>query len=169
MPDLESDQALMQGDKKSLIRYLRKFFHPNFYIELLACFALASCFAVPMAAHSQEIIVNSTVTQETISANTLRAIFGMRLRTWENGSPITVFVLATNHPTHVKFTKDALGVFSYQLERAWDRLVYSGTGQAPIEVFSEREMLMKVATTPGSIGYVKEESIDERVRRLQIL
>lgn len=158
----------MQGDKKSLIRYLRKYFYLNSFIELLACFALASCFAGPVA-HSQEIIVNSTVTQETISANTLRAIFGMRLRTWEDGSPITVFVLATNHPTHVKFTKDALGVFSYQLERAWDRLVYSGTGQAPIEVYSEKEMLMKVATTPGSIGYVKEESIDERVRRLQIL
>jgi hypothetical protein len=46
------------------------------------------------------------------------------------------------------------------MRSAWDRLVYSGTGQAPLEVSSEEEMRAKIASTPGAIGYLKTVSID---------
>ena len=39
---------------------------------------------------------------------------------------------------------------------AWDRLVFSGTGQAPDTVTSTEEMLARVASTPGAIGYLSQ-------------
>ena len=38
-----------------------------------------------------------------IARNALSAIFGMRLRAWEDGTPIRVYVLPDNHAVHVLF------------------------------------------------------------------
>ena len=77
----------------------------------------------------------------------------MRLRTWEDGTPTRVYVLPDNHAVHVMFCKQILGVFPHQYRTAWDRLVYSGTGQAPLEVESEDEMRARVAGIQGRGGY----------------
>jgi len=103
---------------------------------------------------AQEVVVHQDVRQEEISRNTLRAIFGMRLLKWPDGRAIKVFVLQDDHTTHITFSKSTLHMFPYQLRRAWDRQVYSGTGQSPNEVSSLKEMLEKVASTPGAIGYL---------------
>lgn len=118
--------------------------------------------------HAQYVVVHPEVQQEKISRNGLRAIFGMRLRTWANGTPITVFVLKDNATLHVQFSKHILHMFPYQLRRAWDRQVFSGTGQSPREVDSLEEMHNKVATTPGAIGYLHEGEPHEGLAELQI-
>ena len=59
-------------------------------------------------------------------------------------------------------------IFPYQLRSAWDRLVFSGIGQAPIRVNSVEEMLDRVANTPGAIGYLWKTNIDESVDVLQV-
>lgn len=51
--------------------------------------------------------------------------------------------------------KTVLGIYPYQLRQSWDRLIYSGFAQAPFLVESEKEMLRRVAETPGAIGYVR--------------
>lgn len=90
----------------------------------------------------------------------------MRLRNWSDNTPITVFVLRNDDPLHTAFTKEVLNMFPHQLQRAWDRLVFSGTGQAPIVVNSMQEMAERVAATPGAVGYLERELIDERLRVL---
>lgn len=123
-----------------------------------------------LCAHTDaaEVIVNSSVSQPAISQNTLRAIFGMRLLQWPDGGPITVYVLPIKDPVHENFIKERLGIFPHQLERSWDLLVFSGTGQSPISVESEKEMRKRVAETPGAIGYLSRTDFDERVRLLPI-
>jgi hypothetical protein len=78
----------------------------------------------------------------------------MRLRRWDDGTPVRVFVLSDRDPAHREFSKKLLGVFPHQLRRSWDRTVFSGLGQAPTEVEDEAEMLRRVAETPGAVGYV---------------
>ncbi|MGH8592045.1 MAG: hypothetical protein ACREXX_22850 [Gammaproteobacteria bacterium] len=137
-----------------------------------------------------DVVVNPAAPAgPAIARNTLSAIFGMRLRAWEDGSPIRVYVLPDNHAAHVMFCKQILGLFPHQYRTAWDRLVYSGTGQAPIEVASEEEMRTrvagarsdtlivvdteeemrtKVAGTSGALGYLSRKMIDESVTALPI-
>jgi len=117
---------------------------------------------------SPAIIASTEVTQTTLSRNALRAIFGMRLRSWPSGEPIQVFVLRDNHPLHIQFCKQMLNIFPHQLRFAWDRQVFSGTGQAPRLVDSIQEMHDKVAKTPGAIGYLARSRIDESVQVLPI-
>ncbi len=113
-------------------------------------------------------VVNSALTQNSVSRNGLSAIFRMRLRQWQDGSPITVFVLRDNNPLHQQFCKQVLNVFPHQMRRSWNKLVFSGTGQAPVTVASKDEMVDKIASTPGAIGYLSDEDITEDIKILII-
>jgi len=104
-----------------------------------------------------EVIVNSDVPDQSISQSTLRAIFCMRMRQWTNGKPIKVYVLPEQNTAHILFAKEVLNTFPYQLKRSWDILVFSGSGQAPSVAESTKEMLQKVSSTPGAIGYLPED------------
>ncbi|MXS84364.1 hypothetical protein ABO04_00155 [Nitrosomonas sp. HPC101] len=77
-------------------------------------------------------------------------------------------MLPDDAPLHSIFSKKKLNLFPYQLRSAWDRLVYSGTGQAPFVVHSEEEMHTKIATTPGSIGYLSRARIDGSVQVIHV-
>lgn len=120
------------------------------------------------ATEPYEIVTYPGVKEKTLSKSSLRAIFGMRLHTWPDGTAIRVFVMPDDAPLHAAFSKEKLNVFPYQLRSAWDRLVFSGTGQAPDTVNSVEEMLAKVASTPGAIGYLTKSMTDDRVNVLQI-
>ncbi|MEI2743075.1 MAG: hypothetical protein V9G63_11720 [Candidatus Competibacter sp.] len=124
--------------------------------------------AVAMPAENRPVvIVNSeTVSKLLLSQNALSAIFGMRLRKWEDGSPIKVFVLPDDNLLHVEFSKYILHVFPYQLRAAWDRLVFSGTGEEPVKVMSEQQMRDLVGSTPGAIGYLRGSMIDDTVKAI---
>lgn len=120
------------------------------------------------ASEHYKVIAHPDVDQESISANALRAIFSMRMKTWPNNKLVKVYVLPDDHPLHQMFSKETLNVFPYQLRANWDRLVFSGTGQAPTTVSSYEEMLRRIASTPGSIGYLESSFISDDVYVLQI-
>lgn len=142
---------------------------------LILCMVCMTLWFVPLSVIPVEgqqdgpkVIINSGQEIESISRDALRAIFGMRLQSWRNDKPTRVFVLKDSHPLHQAFAKQVLNIYPHQLRLAWDRLVYSGTGQAPIQVDSEAEMLKRLKNTPGAIGYLSRSMVDDSVRTLEI-
>jgi ABC-type phosphate transport system substrate-binding protein len=123
---------------------------------------------IACAAENPLVISHPDVPSDLLAAHSLRAMIAQRQHRWPNGQAVHVFVLPDDHPVHIQFAKAVLGVFPHQLRLAWDRQVFSGTAQAPARVNSERELLERVATTPGAIGYVSKEVANERVRVLQV-
>lgn len=112
---------------------------------------------------AENILVNTGITQ-VISTSELRSIFSMRRRTWKDGTPIRVFVLPDQHPVHKSFCKNILGIFPHRLRKSWDRLVFTGIGQAPTEVNSLQEMNEMVMKTPGAIGYSLQGLADDTLQ-----
>ncbi len=152
--------------KRTLCSFRWKKFNAIFCCVLLSCLLFVTNEA---QAHGHYRIVTHTgVSEQSLSVNVLRAIFSMRMRNWSDGSLIKVFVFADDDAVHHDFSKEQLNVFPYQLRLAWDRLVFSGTGQAPIRVNSYEEMLTKVANTPGAIGYLESNYINDDIHVLQI-
>ena len=92
----------------------------------------------------------------------------MRMTSWPSGQPVRVFVLGDKDDLHATFSKRILGVFPHQLRRAWNRQIFSGTGQAPEKVADQKEMLDRVTQTPGAIGYISEEMINEQIRTIAV-
>jgi ABC-type phosphate transport system substrate-binding protein len=137
-------------------------FSSLFNQRLVFCVCLGILLLMPVTASSAEKVIynKSVAAYQTANASKLRSIFSMRRRTWEDGTAIQVFVLPDDHPAHKAFCKNILATFPHRLRKTWDRLVFTGTGQAPQEVASEEEMLLKINSTPGAIGYLSEEKTD---------
>ncbi|CAG0956419.1 hypothetical protein ANRL3_00579 [Anaerolineae bacterium] len=138
-----------------------------YHAKVLAILLLAMLYSL-RPAEALEIVVNRNVSTNQITHSELQAIFTMRIRAWSDGQPIRVFVLGDNAPEQIEFSKKLLDIFPYQLRRYWDRLVFSGTGQAPIELTSPGEMYNRVASTPGAIGYLPTEHIGNQVRIIKV-
>jgi len=78
-----------------------------------------------------------------------------------------VYVLKEGDALHQQFCKDILRIFPHQLQAGWDRLVFSGTGEAPRVVNSKEEMIRAVSNYPGAIGYLfKEDSSHENIKSI---
>jgi hypothetical protein len=86
----------------------------------------------------------------------LREIFFGRRTQWPDGSPLKVYVLPDQNAVHIRFVKEILGIYPYQLRSAWDRMIYSGTGVPPIVVDSVEQMQIKIQQTPDAIGYIEK-------------
>jgi hypothetical protein len=117
---------------------------------------------------AQEMIAHQTTGAPTMTRNEARLLFSMRLPSWPNGTRITVFVLPDDNPLHREFATNRLGLYPYQLRHVWDRQVFSGTGQAPVIVTSEQELIDRVLGTPGAIGYVRVVPNDDRIHAINI-
>lgn len=125
-------------------------------------------FITTLPANAVEIVAHRDVPATIVNHNELQAIFTMRMRSWPDGQPIRVFVLSDTAAEHIEFSKKLLDIFPYQLRRYWDRLVFSGTGQAPIELSSPSEMYSRISTTSGAIGYLPSEQIGNRVKIIKV-
>jgi ABC-type phosphate transport system substrate-binding protein len=117
---------------------------------------------------SVTVLIHHEVTTNELTSAQLRRIFSMRQTVWPNGMSIAVFVLPTENPAHQVFCKEILKMFPYQVERIWNKLVYSGMGVKPIEVESEQQMLQKIKDTPGAIGYLPESNDFEHAQQISI-
>jgi len=137
-------------------------------LAILAVLVFAPIYAHAAPGKKPFIVVNKSSPQDSISLGSLRTVFGMRLRTWPNGTPIKVLVLPDNKQLHIEFCKQVLGIFPHQLRWAWDRLVYSGTGQAPEQVSTEEQMLEALERTPGAIGYLTHVPAGAKVKRIRV-
>jgi len=110
------------------------------------------------------LVAHPGVDTHQLKRDTTRAIFAMRQRTWPDGQAVRVYVLDNHHPVHTRFAKEQLSVYPHQLQLAWDRMVFSGTGQAPNRVRDQAEMRERIATTPGALGYLEREYLDARIQ-----
>jgi len=132
--------------------------------RLVCSLFVAWSFAAP----AQELIVNKDTGVERLTRNEARLYLTMRLKSWPNGTLVKLFVLPDDNALHLHFVNSVLGLYPYQLRRAWDRQLYSGTGQAPVTVSSVNEMLERVAMTPGALGYIDVGTKAQDIRVVEV-
>jgi len=128
----------------------------NMYKQLLFIAALISSFSV----HSITVIANPSVNISSLTTAQLRRIYSMRQTQWPNQQPIVVYVLPSKQQLHRVFSKKILHMFPYQLDRIWNKLTYSGVGNAPIVVNNADALINAVKHTVGAIGYA-EDNVDK--------
>jgi ABC-type phosphate transport system substrate-binding protein len=115
-----------------------------------------------------DVVVNPSNPVTHLSRKELLAIFTMRQRNWPDGTPIVVLVQNPKYETHAKFCKDLLNLFPHQLQTIWDRLVYSGSGRAPVELKTTQALLEKLVATPGGISYMESSESDAKAKTVVV-
>ena len=163
----KSDWLDFQSDSiASLYHFLGRTLLFFIFLSILTLVGIDTSYAGKTT--SIVVIANKGVDEKSLTLGAVRSIFGMRLRSWKGGIPIRVFVFNDYNPLHIEFSKKVLGVFPHQLRWSWDRLVFSGTGQAPTYVKTAEEMLEHVKNTPGAIGYIDRNMEHGFVKELPV-
>jgi|688.fasta_scaffold846768_2 ABC-type phosphate transport system substrate-binding protein len=85
---------------------------------------------------------------------TIQQIFTKKLTKWPNGHPIIVFTKPMNSIEHRDFVLTKLGYFPTYYQQLLDREVCIRRATPVIEVEDDKQMIMKIEQTPGSIGYI---------------
>ncbi|GAA5315919.1 MAG: hypothetical protein AseanaTS_11240 [Candidatus Pelagadaptatus aseana] len=133
---------------------------------MLCAFALL--FASALKAEPA-VIVNDAIDTGVLNRQSVQAIFTMSRQHWDDRQAIVVVVLPSRHPAHAHFVRNVLDIYPYQLKKSWDRLIFSGRGVAPDQVVDETEMLQRVASQPGAIGYVSDKTLAANVKGVKIV
>jgi len=127
--------------------------------KLIISSLLLLSIALPSHAEELKVIIHGENTsayyQEFVSSpkNLLQDIFTLRKQRWSNGDKIKIFVLPSSNPVHKKFVQEFLELNDFRLNRIWNRMTFGGYAIPPTIVKSEAELVEKVHSTKGSIGY----------------
>lgn len=108
-------------------------------------------------------VVTNSLNSVALTERQIKTIFSLKQKSWPNGSPIQIVVLPQNDILHERFCLDTLDLFPYQLNRIWERQIYTGNAIAPIVARSRKQLLDYVLTHPNAIGYIDSEVSDDSI------
>ncbi len=111
------------------------------------------------------VIANKSVADSKITVSKAADIYLLKSKTWSDGKAVVPLTLKTDNEASNKFF-DAIGKSSMELKKAWMKLQLTGEGQAPEGLGSENEILNKVASTPGAIGFISASKVNDNVKVL---
>lgn len=99
----------------------------------------------------------------------LGRVYAMQIKQWQSGVPVKVFTRSPKSDLHREFVISKLKIQPHQLERYWNRLIFTGTGRSPTVVDSEQEMIEMIINTPGAIGYISEKRLLGNLKVIQVV
>lgn len=108
------------------------------------------------------VIANKSVS-ETVNVSKVANIYSLTQTKWSSGSKIVVF--DNNSDTKTNFYKE-IGKDQMSLKKEWMKKQLTGEAKAPESLGSDDEVISKVSSTPGAIGFVKSSSVNSNVKVL---
>ena len=101
------------------------------------------------------VVANSNITRQLTYAE-IEDIFTLRNRKWNNGAPIRVYLLPKTNPLTRSFASKYLSMTANRYYDLVEGRESSGKGNITNILDTEYDLMLKVLTTPGSIGYASD-------------
>lgn len=113
------------------------------------------------------IICHPGVQETTIPQNTVRKIFLGKTTRWGDHSKIHIAVLK-DRDAHALFLKRYIRRTPSQWRGYWKKMVFTGKGIMPKSFDATGDSLTYIAATPGAIGYIDADLLNDTVKVLNI-
>jgi ABC-type phosphate transport system substrate-binding protein len=109
------------------------------------------------------VIANKSISEASLTSGKVGNIYSLEATKWADGSKITVFDNSSDTKTafYSKIGKDQLS-----LKKDWMKKQLTGEAKAPAALGSDDDVLQKVASTKGAIGFVKSSKVSGDVKVL---
>lgn len=105
------------------------------------------------------IVWKETADSLILDKYTIQKIFTKQITKWPNGQTIHVFIKPINSIEHKDFVINVLGLSPYYYNQILDRQLETNKLTSVTEIPTDKQMTMKVESTPGGIGYINYEII----------
>lgn len=109
------------------------------------------------------VVANKNVSINEIDISTLKNLYEINSNEL-NGNKVTLFSLDSDDQTRDQFYS-ALGTSFTKVKKVWLRAKLTGNGNLP-KAISADEMLNKIASTNGTIGFVPADKVNDKVKVL---
>jgi len=131
---------------------------------ILICILFTLCFGMFGTVQAQvAVIAHPDVPVDSIDENMLLDFYSGDIQEWNNGEKITVFDLKKSKKVKNTFYK-YMGKSSSRMKSIWMKKMLAGEGEPPEAIGDEKSMLLKVAETPGAVGFISAENVDDSVK-----
>ena len=124
---------------------------------------LALLFAVS-SAFSQVVVIANKSVSGSIDKATLKNIYTLDVKKIDYHDVVPID-LKEDNATRQKFYS-GIGSSWAEMSKTWMRVKLSGAGNPPKQATSEDDMVAKVASTPGAIGFVSKSKVTGDVKVL---
>ena len=114
------------------------------------------------------VIANKSVPVDTIKKSELLDFYTGDIKKWHDEQPVVILDLKPRGDTKKAFYK-FLGKSPSRMKSIWLKMMLSGEGDPPLSMRSEDELLQKVASTPGAIGFVSQRRVNGDVKTLFLI
>lgn len=103
------------------------------------------------------VIVNKSTPASKITAGSLLQIYLMNNTKWSDGTKIIVYY--NKEQSICQKLCDFIGMDIISIRKRWMQLQLSGEGKAPEAIGDDAEMIERVTSTSGAIGYINVSAI----------
>jgi ABC-type phosphate transport system substrate-binding protein len=115
------------------------------------------------------IVVHRANPVDAVTVSELRRIFMLDTQTWPSGRKITVVLREKGQPERAEAIRLICGLSAPEYERHVLYQTFQGSVSiGPRSIQSASAMLRFIFNTPGAIGYVRVDEVDDAVKVLQI-
>ncbi len=114
------------------------------------------------------VVAHKEVPLDSLTKAQLLDFYSCEVKHWDKQAPIVVVDLKQQSEVKDAFYK-FLGMTASRMKTIWLKKLLMGEGVEPLVVKSEEEMLKKVATTPGALGFISLGKVTNEVKKLMII
>ena len=114
------------------------------------------------------VIAHPAVPEDAVSKSQLLDFYTGDITSWSNGDPVVVLDLQVKSVVKTAFYK-FIGKSTSRMKSIWLKKKLSGEGGPPEAFPSEEQVLDKVASTPGAIGFVAQSRVRNTVKTLLVI
>lgn len=128
-----------------------------FSVLVLLAVSLLGCGpSHALAADKVAIIASSDV--EHLTVNQLKNVYSLKQKLLPNSAPVRLVHLPLDSKVTQEFSRQMFELYPYQLQRLWDRQVFSGRARAPKTIHSESQVFAYLSSSSNTIAYVSADS-----------
>jgi ABC-type phosphate transport system substrate-binding protein len=120
---------------------------------IVACILMLASTVSGAAATQVAVVAHPSVEERDLDSRRLLDIFTGAIKTWSGGVPIILVDHKEKTDAKVAFY-DYLGMSASRLKSIWMKNLLAGEGTPPESIAGEDELLKRIASTPGALGYV---------------
>ncbi len=114
------------------------------------------------------VIAHKSVPVDSISKSELLDLYTGETSIWPDGEPVVIFDLKEKGKTRKSFY-EFLGMASSRIKLIWLKRMLLGEADPPESLKSEQELLRKISTTRGAIGFLDRSKPDSTVKILMTI
>ncbi len=128
--------------------------------------ALATSLCASASGTDLVVVVSAKSQITTLNPNQISDIFLGKTNTFPNGAQALPIDLTEGTPARDEFYARLTGKSAAQIKAHWSKIIFTGRGLPPKEVFDSNEVKRRLAENPNAISYMDQNMVDGSVRVL---